>query len=631
MNLRTKVNVSVAVLFTFAIVALITAAAISSRNSISDLLKNSQTALAKGNAVNINAWVLGKQAMIQAGASDLSKRSGQPREYITSQIKILSAAGGFQTVYPGYENGLFISSDGWIPDAGWDHRKRPWYEKARTEMKVTQTEPYVDAQTGKMIISFCAPITEGGTFSGVLSSDIPLDSVVKQVLDIRIGTSGYAFIMDKEGKILIHPDKDLVLKKTFQEVTGVSDLATRLKTTSSGSLEYTIKGVDKIMSYSQIPSTGWYLSATVDKKEIFAPVVKQTRTLVALGVLFLVAGLLVIILFVRKLLAPLSSFCTRVADIAEGEGDLTRRLDGGNRNDEIGILAGKLNQFIENVHSIIAKISSTSQTLAGEAEKLNTTASGISVGAEEVASQTVTVATSSEEMSATASDIANNCHLAADSARSVAASTQAGFAVVTNTVNGIRQRGEQTRQNARAISSLGERSEQIGVIVGTIEDIADQTNLLALNAAIEAARAGEQGRGFAVVADEVRALAERTTKATKEISDMIRAIQQETRSAIISMEEGVEETEKGVEEAAQIEGSLRSILEQVDSVTSQVSQIATAAEEQTATTGEITSNIQRVTSVIQDTARGAHETAATAQQLSALARDLQNIVGNFKL
>jgi methyl-accepting chemotaxis protein len=221
--------------------------------------------------------------------------------------------------------------------------------------------------------------------------------------------------------------------------------------------------------------------------------------------------------------------------------------------------------------------------------------------------------------------------MAAESAKTAAETTKSGFRVVTRSVDGIRERGEMTRQNALAISSLGERSEQIGAIVATIEDIADQTNLLALNAAIEAARAGEQGRGFAVVADEVRALAERTTRATKEIGDMIRAIQKETKGAIASMEEGVKGTAQGVEEAAQLEEALRSILIQVDSVTSQVSQIATAAEEQTATTHEITNNIQQVTSVVQETARGAHETADTAAQLSGLADELQRVVGKFKL
>jgi methyl-accepting chemotaxis protein len=187
------------------------------------------------------------------------------------------------------------------------------------------------------------------------------------------------------------------------------------------------------------------------------------------------------------------------------------------------------------------------------------------------------------------------------------------------------------QESARTVESLGARSDQIGAIIGTIEDIADQTNLLALNAAIEAARAGEQGRGFAVVADEVRALAERTTRATREIGEMIKAIQGETRDAVAAMEQGVSQVEAGTIEAARSGEALRDILEQVNSVAMQVNQIATAAEEQTATTGEIASNMQQITEVVQQTSCGAQESATAAAQLNNNAGELQRLVQQFRL
>ena len=632
MNLRNKVNVTVVIVFAAVLIALIFAASTSSRRIMGGMIHSSQVALANDNAAGVNAWLLAKQAIIGAGGKELSRESGQSKEYLASLVKMLAEAGGFSTVYPGYENGLFVSSDGWVPDAGWDHRKRPWYEKAKAEMKVSQTEPYVDAQTGKTIISFIAPITAAGSFTGVLSSDIMLDDVIKKVLDVKVGATGYAFVIDKTGKILIHPNKEFVLKKKFQDLaTGIADLSAKMAAEPSGSIDYSVDGVDKIASYAKIPAADWYLCVTATKSEVFAPVNRQVQALVILGAVFLAAGITVIFLVVRRLLSPLGILCRRVSELAEGEGDLTRRIDVGTRHDEIGLLAEKLNRFVESMGGIISQIASASKSLASESSVLTATSMSISVGAESVAGQTATVATASEEMAATASDIASNCHRAAGSAQRAADTTKEGFKVVTSTVDGIRQRGERTRDNAEAISSLGERSEQIGAIVATIEDIADQNNLLALNAAIEAARAGEQGRGFAVVADEVRALAERTTRATKEIGSMIRAIQQETKSAIASMEEGVRGTDKGIEEAARLEGALSSILEQVNEVTMQVNQIATAAEEQGATTGEITNNIQQVTCVVQETASGAQESAQSAARLSDLSGELQRIVGKFKL
>ena len=254
----------------------------------------------------------------------------------------------------------------------------------------------------------------------------------------------------------------------------------------------------------------------------------------------------------------------------------------------------------------------------------------LSENTDQTASQTCTVAAASEEMSATSNDIAQSCYRAAESAQAAADTTKKGFEIVKHTVTGIIQRGEKTRNNARIVSTLGDRSNQIGEIVATIEDIADQTNLLALNAAIEAARAGEMGRGFAVVADEVRALAERTTKATKEISDMIKTIQNETRQAIIAMEEGVKGTEQGAAEAGTLETALQNILEQVNDVTMQISQIATAAEEQTATTGEITGNMHRVSQIIDETAKETQSISTIAESLNHTSVELHKLMEQFK-
>jgi methyl-accepting chemotaxis protein len=342
----------------------------------------------------------------------------------------------------------------------------------------------------------------------------------------------------------------------------------------------------------------------------------------------IVIGILEALVIAHLLSAPLRELAQKAGQIAAG--DLRVSIEQTS-NDEVGQLSSAFGAMTQSLRELIGSVVETSAQLSSAATQVNTTAEKMSTGTEEVAAQAGTVATASEEMAATSTDIANNCHMAADASQQAAATTTKGFEVVKHTVDGIRSRGEGTRSNARIIESLGERSDQIGAIVATIEDIADQTNLLALNAAIEAARAGEQGRGFAVVADEVRALAERTTRATKEISDMIKAIQNQTRAAIVSMEEGVKDTERGIAEAAQLEGSLHEILERVNDVSMQVSQIATAAEEQTATTNEITNNIHQISQVVQDTSRGAHESAGAAQQMSHLAEGLQSLVRRFKL
>jgi methyl-accepting chemotaxis protein len=255
----------------------------------------------------------------------------------------------------------------------------------------------------------------------------------------------------------------------------------------------------------------------------------------------------------------------------------------------------------------------------------------MATGTEQVSAQSGMVATAGEEMAATATDIARSSNHAAEGARQANDLAVNGTSVVQETIKGIQQIAMRVKDSAIAVENLGRRSDQIGEIVGTIEDIADQTNLLALNAAIEAARAGEQGRGFAVVADEVRALAERTTKATKEISDMIKSIQNETKSAVDAMNHGVLEAERGAGEAVKSDQALADILRQIGDVSMQVSQIATAAEEQTATTSEISTNIQQISQVIEETAKGSQESAQAASLVANMAEELNDVVVKFKL
>jgi len=316
--------------------------------------------------------------------------------------------------------------------------------------------------------------------------------------------------------------------------------------------------------------------------------------------------------------------------IAVAGGDLTHRLDM-DREDEIGKLANALDGMVEELREVITKMADASDTVSSAAAQLSASSEQMATGTEEVAAQAGTVATAGEEMAATSTEIAQNCTMAADSSKLANDSAVTGASIVRETVTVMNRIAERVKDSAKTVESLGSRSDQIGEIIGTIEDIADQTNLLALNAAIEAARAGEQGRGFAVVADEVRALAERTTKATKEIGQMIKAIQSETKGAVEVMEEGVMEVEKGTAEAAKSGNALQDILDQINAVTMQVSQMATAAEQQTATTTEISTNIQQITEVIQGTARGAEEAASAANQLAKMAEELQNLAGHFRL
>ncbi|HHL39733.1 MAG TPA: methyl-accepting chemotaxis protein [Deltaproteobacteria bacterium] len=339
-----------------------------------------------------------------------------------------------------------------------------------------------------------------------------------------------------------------------------------------------------------------------------------------------VAGWLLVMRVIAKPIDSLVEMATGMSG-----GDFTVRDVHVLTNYEMGLLSDSLNKMRVNLNDMLRRVKDNSDHLASASNELASTSAQIVKGSEHQSSQTDQMATAMEEMSATVIEVAKNSQLAAESAAEAQEIAVKGGDVVNKAVNGMLAVAETVNRSASTVEALGKSSDQIGAIVAVINDIADQTNLLALNAAIEAARAGEQGRGFAVVADEVRKLAEKTTKATKEIADMIKSIQDDTRGAITSMNKGTQQVEEGVQLANDAGEALRQIVSSIQNVTDLVRQIATAAEEQSATTDEISSNVSAVAAIAKETTSGVHQISEASESLRVVAEELRDIVDTFRL
>ncbi|MGE5797355.1 MAG: methyl-accepting chemotaxis protein, partial [Ignavibacteria bacterium] len=330
----------------------------------------------------------------------------------------------------------------------------------------------------------------------------------------------------------------------------------------------------------------------------------------------------------ESVVKPINESSKILRELAQG--DLTARMEG-NYSGDYGKLKNSINTVAESLNKTLLEVNEATAATASSANQISSSTEEMAAGSQEQSSQTSEVAVSVEEMTRTILESTKNSATASENAKKAGEFASEGGKAVENTIEGMKKIAEVVDHASETIKQLGSSSQKIGDILEVIDDIADQTNLLALNAAIEAARAGEQGRGFAVVADEVRKLAERTTKATKEIAAMIKEIQIDTEKAVQSINKGTEEVEKGKLLAFNAGESLKEIIKSSLKVLDEVNQIASTSEEQSAAAEQISKNIEAISNVTHESAAGIQQVAQSAGDLKKLTEDLQHLVNNFRL
>jgi methyl-accepting chemotaxis protein len=373
-----------------------------------------------------------------------------------------------------------------------------------------------------------------------------------------------------------------------------------------------------------------HVSRMQDRKQMAKDVNKRTLwTLFAAVVASIIVGGAISIFTTRWITKPISSVVAAMRKILEG--DLSGDDIVVTTDDELGDMGRSANGMQQSLRKMIGNVGESAQRIAAASEELSATTTEQAHGAASQKDQTHQVVASMQEMASTVSQVAENSSKASEASRKAAETARLGGEIVEDALAKMRAIADSVGQTAKKVQELGKSSNQIGEIIGVIDDIADQTNLLALNAAIEAARAGEQGRGFAVVADEVRKLAERTSKATKEITVMIQNIQAETLSAVEAMKTGTQQVELGVESTTRAGASLHEIIKTSEQVGDMIVLIATAATEQSSATDEINSSIEQIAKITEESATGTQEAARAVGDLSSLATHLHTLVSKFKV
>ncbi|WP_323064037.1 methyl-accepting chemotaxis protein [Aeromonas jandaei] len=579
-------------------------------------------------SVAIGDWMADRKNTVHALVNLIADN---PQAELVPHLKQAYTSGGFGLTYFGSTQGVMTRQDPSLNTGNYDPRERPWYQDAVKAGQLIVTTPYVSVTMQKLVVTLSEPVRHQGELVGAVGANLALDKLIDEVLAMQVQGEGYAMLLDSSGLIVGHPNKELALKQIGELSPDLSAATFQQWGHENNELHAaTLDGRDVLLAVQPVPGTDWLLAMVMYRDVLEAPLASLLWQLVGLTlVLMLVFSALLTAMF-KYLFADLGRVAGALHDIAHGEGDLTVHIDTRSQ-DEVGQLARNFNQFVARLHGIVSRLRDVTVELAAQSRAQAAGAHSRSQRVRQQQDEIVMVATAVTEMASATQEIAGNAEFAATTSGEAVKLAVAGQSQVGQSQRSITGLADEVADASQIINELDAHAQKISGILATISGIAEQTNLLALNAAIEAARAGEQGRGFAVVADEVRVLSRRTHDSTDEIQQMIETLQQTTRRAVGGMETSRQLAGTSVEDAESANQSLARINEAIGSISDMATQIAAAAEEQTSVTSEISRNTENIRHVSQELAEQANQEAAQAAELKALTERLEQEIGRFRL
>ncbi|QUM81757.1 methyl-accepting chemotaxis protein [Moritella sp. 5] len=582
-------------------------------------------------AKKIEDWFTTKTDALNA-ISQKYKSNSLGDDYVTI-ARLIKETSGFASVFFSFDDGVTYSTaqnSDWVNGVAiierYDARKRPWYTKGKNTATLDVTDVYNARSTGLPVISVVRNIG-----NGVLLGNIGLEILEKTVKNVNYPGSVTA-IMDSDGKALASNSLTLKTGVNFSDI-GMGNVKTGMLSESAHTTAYTLGGVDKLAFTQEITLTNgkrWYLFIGVDKSVAYAEVDEALESAIVVSAIMLAVGLFLTITILNIVYRPIISLKEVVMDLSKGNGDLTRRLPVES-NDDLGDISAGINAFITNLQTLMLEIDNSSQHISESVGKLELQTRSNNQVLDAHSIETDQIAAAVEEMSATANDVASNAEEASQFTDAMNNQVSASKVTVTSTTSTVSKLVDNVESSSKSIQDIEKDTQAITKVLNVIGEIAEQTNLLALNAAIEAARAGEQGRGFAVVADEVRALAARTQVSTAEIKETLDALTMGSSSAISAMDMTQITCQQAAESTYAVAEDLDNIASSVTQINDLNTQIATAAEEQSSVSSEVTRNMTAIREMAQELAINGQSTAQESVNVAVANEQLKSIVAQFKL
>ncbi|CAH0231057.1 methyl-accepting chemotaxis protein [Pseudomonas frederiksbergensis] len=595
------------------------------RNAIRRDLDNYLQEMGNVTAKNIQTWLAGRSLLIENLSQTVALNA--ETDNVAKLLEQKAVTSTFMGAYLGNKDGTFIiRPDSKMPD-GYDPRVRPWYKSAQSTSGSALTEPYIDLASGQLVISIVDSVLKDGQNIGVVGGDLSLQAITDSLNALDFDGMGYAFLVSADGKILVHPDKTLAmknLKDVYPQDTPVI---------GNKPSEIEVDGKTRIVTFTPIKglsSVNWYIGLSVDKDKAFS-MLSEFRTSAIIATLIAVAIIIGLLgMLIRLLIQPLHVMTRAMEDIADGEGDLTKRLIIQNQ-DEFGVLGTAFNRFVERIHTSIREVSSATGQVNEVALRVVAASNSSMFNSDQQASRTSSVAAAINQLGAAAQEIARNAAQASNQASDARSLAEDGQQVVDRSIAAMNQLSSMLSASSTNIESLNSKTVNIGQILEVITSISQQTNLLALNAAIEAARAGEAGRGFAVVADEVRNLAHRTQESAQQVQTMIEELQVGARESVSTMSDSQRHSQDSVEIANLAGERLNSVTLRIGEIDGMNQSVATATEEQTAVVESINVDITEINTLNQEGVENLQSTLRACSDLEQQASRLKQLVGSFRI
>ncbi|MGD8192275.1 methyl-accepting chemotaxis protein [Brevibacillus ginsengisoli] len=653
MNLARQVSVRVRLTVLFLLLLLIplcTLGGISynvAENSIQDQISRMEKSGNENVNTVINNVFTPEESSIQFLANELKSSEFNSPAMVEKLDHFQTSHAELMNTFVGNEKGGYINSPQAQMPAGYDPRKRPWYKLAMEHKgEVVITDPYQAASVDAVVVTVARTLEDG---TGVVGIDLNLNNFSDQVKNIKIGKTGYTFVLDKQGNVVVHP-------KLKSAEKAVGEAYNQMMANDSGEVKYLDEGREVHAFYGTNKNTGWKvvsLLSTAEAKDEAYPIFFASVVTIVISIII---GLLILYVILRSVHEPLKQLKIVAGKVQNG--DLSSRVEVYGK-DELSDLGHSFNHMIESLSTVIYQITEKSHLIASSSEQLTASAEQSSSATEHVATMTQEmseetmlqsqsierIALAIEEITKGIQQIASNAQAVSSTSLQTLESTEQGncaLSIVTSNMSTISQTVEEL---AKIISRLNDRSKEINQIVGVITEIANQTNLLSLNAAIEAARAGEHGKGFAVVAQEVRNLAEQSSKSADEIKNLIQTVQNEMELAARSMNSSKGAVANGLQSVNDADGAFQNILQSMNKVSSQIQEVSASvqqisdgiegihdnAEHSMETEKRNLERVMSISASAEEQLASTEEIHASSSALSSIADSLQESVDRFKL